>query len=73
MVTSDEQWIGSLKAQGEVDGRSLALASALKSKDARWTEAESAAQAQVAASASDVKKAEDVRIADMAVCPKEHK
>ena len=59
MVLSDEQWIGSLRAQGDVDGRSLALASSLKAKDPRWTDAESAAQGQVTATAADVKKAEE--------------
>lgn len=73
MVATDEDWIAALKDQGAVDARSLALASALKAKDTRWTEAEAAAQAQVAASVSDVKKAEDVRVADIAVCPKERK
>ncbi len=73
MVASDEDWIASLKKQGDIDARSLALASSLKAKDARWNEAEAAAQAQVTASASDVKKAEDVRTADAAVCPKERK
>ncbi len=73
MVTTDEQWIASLKAQGEIDGRSLALASALKAKDARWADAQTAAQAQVTASAAEVKKAEDIRVADVAVCPKERK
>lgn len=73
MVKSDEDWINALKSQGEVDGRSYALAQTLKAKDARWTEAEAAAAAQVAASQADVKKAEDVRTADQAVCPKERK
>jgi len=56
-----------------IDGRSLALASSLKVKNPKWADAETAAQAQVTASAGDVKKAEDVRVADMAVCPKERK
>ncbi len=73
MVKSDEDWIASLKSQGEVDARSSTLAKTLKAKDARWTEAEAAAQAQVMASQADVKKAEDVRTADQAVCPKERK
>jgi hypothetical protein len=73
MVASDQLWISTLKAQGEVDARSLALATLLKSKDERWTEAAAAAQAQVAASQADVKKAEEVKVADQAVCPKERK
>ncbi len=73
MVKSDDDWIATLKSQGEVDTRSHALALTLKSKDARWTETEAAAQAQVTASANDVKKADEVRAADLAVCPKERK
>lgn len=73
MVKSDDDWIIALKAQGEVDGRSQALAASLKAKDARWAETETAAAAQVAASANDVKKAEEIKTADMAVCPKERK
>lgn len=73
MVKSDDDWIAALKGQGDVDARSQALAAALKVKDARWTDAEAAAQTQVAASATDVKKAQDIRAADEAVCPKERK
>jgi hypothetical protein len=73
MVQSDDDWIAALKSQGEVDARSSTLAKSLKAKDARWTEAEAAAQAQVTASQNDVKKAEDVRAADVAVCPKERR
>jgi len=73
MVQSDEDWIATRKSQGEVDARSYALAQRLKAKDPRWTEAEAAAAAQVAASQADVKKAEDIRTADQAVCPKERK
>lgn len=73
MVRSDDDWIAALKSQGEVDARSLALASSLKAKDARWAEAEGAAQGQVTALQTDVKKAEEVRAADQAVCPKERK
>jgi hypothetical protein len=73
MVGTDEAWIASLKTQADVDGRSLALASSLKATNPKWADAEAAAQAQVTASAGDVKKAEDVKTADMAVCPKERK
>lgn len=73
MVKADDDWIAALQAQGEVDARTQTLAGTLKAKDPRWADAETAATAQVTAGQTEVKKAEEVKAADQAVCPKERK
>ncbi len=73
LVEADQAWIDSLESQLELDQRTLELATSLAARDGSWKAAADAAQKTVDGTKQDVAKAEQVKAADQAVCPKERK
>ena len=71
MVAADDALVDADQKQADLESRTLALAQRLAQKDASWTQAAQAAQAQVDAATAELEKAKRTRAADAAVCPKE--
>ena len=73
LVKADDDWILAIETQAKLDRRTLQLANDLKAKDAKWSEAQVAAEKMVTGTDADVQTAQKTKAADLAVCPKEKK
>lgn len=71
LVAADDTWISALESQRQVDQATLDLATEMAAKDQAWAEAKTAAEQAVAATTADVTKANETKVADQRVCPKE--
>ena len=65
-------YIGVLESEFKLRQEQLALATALKAKDAAWTAAEAAVRKATADSEALVAKAKQNRVNDEKICPKVH-
>jgi hypothetical protein len=72
LVAEHEVYIGVLESEFKLRQEQLALATALKAKDAAWTAAEAAVRKATADSEALVAKAKQNRVNDEKICPKVH-